>query len=173
MESLIGHISNYSDTTKSLQFYSKDEAINFINNFENTNNFKYFKHKGKLLGNTVAQHAPNNANGILKNATIALPLKCLSNFWRLFKIPLINCKIELILKWTKYYVLSTVGNDNTNANPNNITFTMKDTKLYFPVVTLSARDKPKLSKLLAKEFERSVYWNEHKTKVEDINTANK
>ena len=88
-------------------------------------------------------------------------------------MPLINCKIELKLKWTKYYFLSTAGNDNTNANPNNIIFTMKDTKLYFPVVTLSARDKPKLSKLLAKEFERSVYWNEHKIKVEDINTTNK
>ena len=88
-------------------------------------------------------------------------------------MPLINCKIELTLKWTKYYVLSTAGNDNSNANCNNIIFTMKDTKLYFPVVTLSARGKPKLSKLLTKEFERSVYWNEHKTKVEDINTTKK
>ena len=28
-----------------------------------------------LLGNTVAQPAPNEANGILKNATIVVPLK--------------------------------------------------------------------------------------------------
>ena len=54
-------------------------------------------------------------------------------------MPLINCKVELKLKWTKYCILSATGNDNTNANPNNIIFTSKDTKLYVPVVTLSAK----------------------------------
>ena len=29
-------------------------------------------------------------------------------------MPLINCKIELKLKWTKYCVLSAAGNDNDN-----------------------------------------------------------
>ena len=62
-----------------------------------------------------------------------------------------------------------VGNDNTDANPDNIFFTIKDTKLYVPVVTLSAKDKQKLSKLLSKGFERSVYWNEYKTKSETKN----
>ena len=56
-------------------------------------------------------------------------------------MPLINCKVELKLKWTKYCVLSAAGADNTNANPNNIIFTIKDTKLYVPVVTLSPRSK--------------------------------
>ena len=41
---------------------------------------------------------------------------------------------------------------------------LSKTKLYFPVVTLSGRDNQKLSKLLSKGFERSVYWNEYKTK---------
>ena len=43
---------------------------------------KSFKYKAKLLRNTVAQPALNGANVILKNATIAVPLKFLSNFWR-------------------------------------------------------------------------------------------
>ena len=30
--------------------------------------------------------------------------------------------------------MSAAGNDNTNANPNNFIFTIKDTKLYVPVV---------------------------------------
>ena len=42
----------------------------------------------------------------------------------------------------------------------NIIFTIKDTKLYVPVVTLSVKDTQKLLKLLSKGFERSVYWNE-------------
>ena len=41
------------------------------------------------------------------------------------------------------------------------------------MVTLSARDNPKLSKLLSKGFERYVYWNEYKTKGEKKNTTNK
>ena len=59
-----------------------------------------------------------------------------------------------------------------DAYANNIIFTIKDTKLDVPVVTLSARDNQKLSKLLSKVFERSVYWNEYKTKSENKNTTN-
>ena len=44
--------------------------------------------------------------------------------------------------------------------------------MYVPVVTLSARGNQKLSKLLSKEFERSVYWNEYKTERENKNSAN-
>ena len=79
---------------------------------------------------------------------------------------LINCKVELKLKWTKYCA------DNTNANSNNTILTIKDTKLYIHVVMLSARANQKLSKLLSKGFERSVYWNEYKTKSENKNVKN-
>ena len=86
---------------------------------------------------------------------------------------MINCKVELQLKCTKYCVLSADNADNiNNTNSNNIIFTTKDTKLHVPVVTLSARDNKKLSKLLSKGFERSVYWNEYKTKSEHKNTTN-
>ena len=51
-------------------------------------------------------------------------------------------------------------------------FTIKDTELYFPVVILSVKDNQKLSKLPSKVFERSVYWNEYKTKSENKNTTN-
>ena len=64
------------------------------------------------------------------------------------------------------------GSDDDNVSGNNIIFTVKDTKLCVPVVTLSARDNPKLSKLLSNGFERSVYWNEYKTKSENKNTKN-
>ena len=85
---------------------------------------------------------------------------------------LINCKVELKLKWTKCFVLIAAGADNVDSNSNNIIFTIKDTKLCLPVLTLSAKDNQKLSKLLSKGFERSVYWNEFKTKSENKNTIN-
>ena len=69
--------------------------------------------------------------------------------------------------------VSSFSNEKYNANvdSNNIIFTIKDTKLYVPVVTLSAKDNKKLSKFLSKVFEKSVYRNEYKTKSENINTA--
>ena len=75
MYNLIEYSSNYSETTGCLWFYSKDEATNFNADIADTNEFKSFKYQAKLLGNSVAQPAPNAANGILKNATISEPLK--------------------------------------------------------------------------------------------------
>ena len=166
--------SNYSETTASLWFCSKDEAINFNGDIANDNNFKSFKYKAKFLGNTDA----DVANRILRNAAIAVPLNYLSNFWRSLEIPLINCKVELKLKWTKYCVLSAVGAENVNDNVNNnaigndIIFSIKETKLYVPLVTLSARDHQKLSNVLSKGFEKTLYWNEYKTKTDNKNTTN-
>ena len=74
-----------------------------------------------------------------------MPLKFLSNFWRLCEMPLINCKVELKLRWTKYCVLLAAGTDNDNGHRNKIIFTIKDTKPYVPVVTLSAKNNRKLS----------------------------
>ena len=72
-------------------------------------------------------------------------------------MPLINFGVELKLKWTKSCVLAGAGNDNINDSPKNFIFTIKDTKSYVSVVTLSAKDNQKLSKLLSKKFKRSVY----------------
>ena len=65
-----------------------------------------------------------------------------------------------------------VDNVNGNANDNNIIFNIRNTKLYVPVVTLSARDNQKLSKLFSQGFERSVYWNEYKQKSENKTKTN-
>ena len=64
--------------------------------------------------------------------------------------------------------MSAAGANNTKANSNKIIFTIKETKLYIPVVTLSANDNQKLSNFLSKRFSRSVYWNEYKTKCNKL-----
>ena len=79
---------------------------------------------------------------------------------------MINCKVELKLKWEKYCVLAAAGFDNVDEDSDNIIVSIKDTDLYVLVGTLSANGNQKLSKLLGKGFERSVYWNEYKTKSE-------
>ena len=97
MYNLIEYSSNYLERTGSLWFHLKHEATNVNADIANDNNFKSFAYQAKLVGNAVALSNPNQANGILRNATIA-PLKYLSNLWRSFEMPLINCKEELKLK---------------------------------------------------------------------------
>ena len=76
----------------------------FINtNIENTSSFKQFEYKTKLLGDTVARTAPNYNSGILRNATITVPSKCLINFYRSFNT-MHNCKVELSGRRTAFYL---------------------------------------------------------------------
>ena len=80
---------------------------------------------------------------------------------------MINWKVELKLKWTKYCVFSTSGNDNVNNDSNNIIFTIKDTKLCVPVLTLSAKSKQKLyyQNFLAKDLKDQLIGMRIKQKV--------
>ena len=58
-------------------------------------------------------------------------------------MPLINSKVELKLRWKKCFVLSVLdvdNDDNSNPDPSNIIFTIKDTKSYVPVVTPFRKD---------------------------------
>ena len=70
-------------------------------------------------------------------------------------MPLINCKVELTLNlYTNCVII--IGNGTA------ATFTITDTKLYVPIVTLKTEENAKLSKLLNEGFKRSVYWNHYK-----------
>ena len=68
-------------------------------------------------------------------------------------------KVERKLRSTKYCVLALDGVDNDGADSNDIIFTDKDTKIYVPVIILSAKDNQKLIKPFRKGFKRSGYWN--------------
>ena len=120
--------------------FSKDKATNFDAYIVNNDTFRSFKYKAESLGNADADGAKRN----LRNTTITVPLKYLSNFWRSLEMPLINCIVQLKLKWMENYVLSANGADNADVDSNNIIFTIKDTELCVPVVTLSAKNNQKL-----------------------------
>ena len=46
-------------------------------------------------------------------------------------------------------------------------FIINDTKMYVPVVTLSKEDNKDFIEQQNKGFQRSIYWNEYKTKGQD------
>ena len=145
MYKLIECSDNYSDTSGSLWQYKRDEIID-KRDVTNDNNGLSFKYRASIIGNT-------EDNGTKNRVKIAVSLKYLSNFWRSLEMPLINCKVELSLKWIENCVLTTA------ANANKAIFKITDAKLYVPIVTLSIKDNSKLSKLLNEGFKRPIYWN--------------
>ena len=78
-------------------------------------------------------------------------------------MPLINCKVEILLNWIEKCMLTAA----TTAS-----FKTTDVKLYVPIVTLKTEDNTKLSKLLSEGFKRPIYWNEYKVIPEEIYAAN-
>ena len=146
MYNLIEYSDNYSDTSGRLWNFKRDKIIKNAD-VTNDNNAPSFKYKVSLIGNTENDRTKNGVK-------IAAPLKYLSNFWRSLEMSLINCKVELSLKWIENCMLATA----TTA-----TFKLTDAKLYVPIVTLLSEDNVKLSKLLSKGFKRSFYWNAYKT----------
>ena len=68
IHNLLEYSWNYSDATGSLWFYFKDEATTFNADIEDSNNFKPFKYKVKLLENVS-----DGDNEILKKSTMAWP----------------------------------------------------------------------------------------------------
>ena len=88
---LIEYSDNYSQTSRSLWPYYKDEP--FINDTgviidvsDDPDNVS-FKYKQKTTGQT--------GNDGTKNVQIMVPLKYFSNFWRTLEMPLINCEINI------------------------------------------------------------------------------
>ena len=76
-------------------------------------------------------------------------------------MPLTDCEVELILTWSENCVI--VG---TNVANQNTTFTITETTLYVPVVTLSTQDNAKLLPQLKSGFKRTISWNKYLAKPE-------
>ena len=144
MYNLIEYSDNYSKTSGSLWQYYKNDPNDNLGDSES------FKYKVKIKGKT-----PNDGN--TKNIEIIVPLKYLSNFWRTLEMPLINCEVNLLLTWSRDCVIT----NSTGAGK----FEITETKLYVPVVTLSAQDNVKLLQQLKSGFKRTINWNEYKSSI--------
>ena len=152
MYNLIEYSDNHQDSSATIYQYKRDELPEDDASSDlTTNASSAFKYKVSLLGDLVV------ANNIAKiKVKVVVPLKYLSNFFRSLEIPLINYKIKLHLTWKKECVLS--------ADAGNAVFIINDTKMYVPVVTLPKEDNKDFIEQQNKGFQRSIYWNEYKTK---------
>ena len=73
-------------------------------------------------------------------------------------MPLIDCKINLILTWFADYVISPA----TGATK----FAIPDTNIYVPVATLSTQDNAKLLEQLKPGFKRTINRNKYLSKFQ-------
>ena len=90
-------------------------------------------------------------------------------------MPLINCEVNLILTWSKNCVLTDLKTKTGDATanspvveiraPTGATFSISGTKLYVPVVTLSAQDDNKLLEQLKTGFQRTIKWNKYRSEM--------
>ena len=115
------------------------------------NNSILFKFKQQVTVQT--------GNSGIKDVEIMVPLKYLSNFWRKIKMSLINCEMILMLTWfKKTFLVPDIADQEA-------TFTITDTKLYIPVVTLPTQDNAKTQIQLDLGFKRTINWNKYLSKI--------
>ena len=88
-----------------------------------------------------------------------VPLKYLSKFWRTLEMPFISYEVELILNWSRNCVI--IYTNIANQVPE---FTITETNLYIPVVTLSTQDNSKLLPQLKSGFKRMIRCNKYLAK---------
>ena len=72
-------------------------------------------------------------------------------------MPLINCEINLILTWSKDFVITNSTGEGK--------FSITETKLYVPVVTLSTKDNEKLLQQLKSGFKRTTIWSKYESSI--------
>ena len=140
-------VNYYRKTTDSLWNYYRDKPSNPL-----SSNSESFKYKTSITENTYnvgIGEEGHHANKVGKNETeIVIPLKHLSNFWVSLNMPLINYEVELILTWSKNYVLVDMTEnaiaDQGIVAPTELKFEIADKKLYVPVVTLSKENYTKI-----------------------------
>ena len=156
MYSLREYSDDYSKTSGSLWQYSKEiPAVNNdgdIADFDETNATDPFNFKTKITGQTAADNNTGNIAGRV-NVEIMILLRYLSNYWRTLEMPSINCEIELVLDWSANCDIIYINVDNQVP-----TFTITETNLDVPVVTLSTQDNAKLLPQLKSGFKRTISW---------------
>ena len=159
MYNLLEYSDKYQDSTGSLYQFKRDEPPD--DNAGVANNTSSLVYKSKLISGTD----DNNVN----NVKLVVPLKYVTSFFRSLEMPLVNCKIDLELTWHKDCMISSAN----AAAGQVVSFTITNTTLYVPVVTLSTKDNNNLTKQLNDGFKRSTYWNQYISKPFTEQAANK
>ena len=147
MYNLREYSDNHSKTSGTLFQYFRDvpaaDNNGAVTDFTEANVNDLFNLKVKLAGQA--------GNDGTKNVETMVLFKYLSNFWRTLEMPLTNCEIILDLSWSGNCVIVATNIVNKVA-----TFSVTDTNLYAPVVTLSIKNNAELFEQLKSGLKRTI-----------------
>ena len=87
-----------------------------------------------------------------------MSLKYFSIFLRTIEMLLINCEVNVFLTWSEKCII--VPGNYGNREPK---WAKTDTRLYVPVVTLSAQNNEKLLHRLKIAFKKTINWNKYQS----------
>ena len=169
--------NSYSMTSEILWNYYRDEvndcanetddSDNEINNNKTTTD-KLFEYEIKMIGST-----PNNIN--ILEEEVVVPLNYLIYFWRSLNLSLINCEIELHLRWIgnclifemtrKFRVVGDTPEQELETATTRTTFQINNVELYVPVVTFSINDKINFLENIKQGFKRTISWNKQRSEI--------
>ena len=174
MYNLIEYSKNYRKTTGSLWNHYRDKPSSGFDDAGNNRINYSIKDSESFNYKTSITRKLEGNNTEKDGAKIVVPLKYFSNFWRTLHMPLINCEVSLTLTWSENCLLTSRATRDAVAaqggnpavaeigNPTDEAFKITDTKLYVPVVTLSAENDKKLSEQLKTGFKRTIKWNKYR-----------
>ena len=167
---MIEYSKKYKKATGTLWNYYRDEpnsdAVGNVNYCIKDSKYNY---KTSITGKLESNNAEKD------DVEIVVPLKYLSKVWRTLDIPLINCEVYLTLTWSENCVIRGKATREADPdadpavaginNPTDATFNLKDTKLYVPVVTLSAENDNKLLEQLKTLVNRTIKWKKYRSEM--------
>ena len=96
---------------------------------------------------------------------------------RYLDLPLINCEIELHLKWSKNCVISEISrtfravpntdpvDDQVTTATTSATCQINNVTLYAPVVTFSINDNIKFLGNIKQGFRSTISWNKYRSEI--------
>ena len=111
MYNLLEYSDNYLKISRILWQYCRNEpAVN-----DNGGIIDFTADNSETDSSKIKKTSKKAKNG-QKQVKIMLPLKKLSNFWRILEMLLINCKINLDVKWSENCVTVANNADTTQHN---------------------------------------------------------
>ena len=101
----------------------------------------------------------NNQYLLPLNTKLTIRLKYLDNFQRFLDLPLIDCKIELHLRWSN----CVLSKDDDNIT--GVSFMNTSAKRFVPIVTFSINNNIQFLENIKQRFKRKISWNEYRSEI--------
>ena len=159
MYNLLEYSDNFSMIPGGLQSYYRNEIDDVVTDALEGKSFKYTKKNNKKnkrqdIHNLEIKMSTDNSNNqylLSLNTKLTIRLKYLDNFQRFLDLPLIDCKIELHLRWSN----CVLSKDDDNIT--GVSFMNTSAKRFVPIVTFSINNNIQFLENIKQRFKKENF----------------